>query len=322
MDLNPIVLAIYGNEGNKYHLLFDGKEVCVDNIMVDGEFNEKLLKLKTHLENQWKINTKRPFIIIGNYNPCGESISFAHTDYGTVRAVLACTSHGVAQDYQIGCRGNVVDNHFIKKFGPGWTFTEKFLVGTEEFIKNVMDGEKQNDDQVDDYLACKGDPSDTEIQINLDTRKREEDKEEGTMATPIKIDISDDCSKFPELLAIMNIDKKTQEQKNEFMKILKEMIDDPNEFCEFTDNTGKFDWSNQSLTQFRCYKNERIAENYRFDKYQKHHEQNVGYINNKSAFKPNQCEILTCKHNYSLESKTGGKNYKNLKGVWWIGYKY
>ena len=48
----------------------------------------------------------------------------------------------------------------------------------------------------------------------------------------------------------------------------------------------------------------------------------MGYINNKSAFKPNQCEILTCKDNYRLEYKTGGKNYKNLKGVWWIGYKY
>lgn len=322
MDLNPIVLAIYGNEGNKYHLLFDGNEVCVDNIMVDGEFNEKLLKLKTHLENQCKINTKRPFIIIGNYNPCGESISFAHTDYGTVRAVLACTSQEVDKDYQVGCRGNAVDNHFVKKFGSEWKFPEKFLVGTKEFIENVMEGELQNDNQVEDYLACEGDQSDKEIQINLYTRKREEDKEEGTVATPIKIDISDDCSKFPELLEFMNIDKKTPEQKNEFMKILKEMIDDPNEFCEFTDNTGKFDWSNQSLTQFRCYTNERIAENYRFDKYQKNHEQNMGYINNKSAFKPNQCEILTCKHNYRLEYKTGGKNYKNLKGVWWIGYKY
>lgn len=318
--LNPIILAIYGNEGNKYHLLYDDKEKCVDNIMIDGEFNEKLSKLITYLKNK-KINTKRPFIIIGNYNPCGESISFAHTDYGTVRAVFACTSRGVSQDYQIGCRENAVNNHFIKKFGPEWTFPEKFLVGPKEFIKNVMDGEKQNDDQVDDLLACGGNLSDEEIQINLDYRNRKEAKEEGTIAIPIKLIIPDDCSKFSELEAIMNNQKKTQEQRNYFMKILKEMVDNEDEFCECIDKTGKFDWSKQSIEQFRCYKKDNVAENYRFEKYQKNHEMNVPYINNKNKIKPNQCEILTCKDNYKLK-KNGEKPYKNLKNTWWIGYKY
>tara|TARA_B110000858_G_scaffold187631_1_gene232153 strand:+ start:1458 stop:3920 length:2463 start_codon:yes stop_codon:yes gene_type:complete len=321
MDLNPIVLAIYGNEGNKYHLLFDGKEMCVDNIMVNGEFNEKLLKLKTHLENLLKINTKRPFIIIGNYNPCGESISFAHTDYGTVRAVLACTSQEVDKDYQVGCRGNAVDNHFVKKFGSEWKFPEKFLVGTKEFIENVMEGELQNDNQVDDYLACEGDQSDKEIQINLDYRQREEEFNNGTVATPIKLVIIDDCSKFSELSAIMNIQKKTTEQKNDFMKILKEMYDN-DELYEFTDKTGKFDWSNQSLIQFRRYQEGYKAETYRFKNYQNHHEQNVEYINNKSKIKPNQCEILTCKDHYKLKYNNGTKTYNNLKNTWWIGYKY
>lgn len=320
MDLNPIVLAIYGNEGNKYHLLYDGNDECVDDIMVDGEFNEKLLKLKRHLENN-KVNTNRPLMIFGNYNPCGESISFAHTDYGLVHAVLSCTSQGVYQDYQVGCRGNAVNNHFVKKFGTDWKFPEKFLVGTKEFIENVMEGERQNDNQVEDYLACQEDQSDKEIQINLDCKKREEEFENGTVAIPIKVTISHDCSKFPEILAIMNNQKKTQEQKNDFIKILKEMYDDEDEFCDIDDKTGKFDWSKQSLNQFRCYQEEHIAKNYRFEKYQKNHEMKFPYINNKGKIKPNQCEILTCKDNYKLKKK-GDKTYKNLKNTWWIGYKY
>ena len=45
MNYKPIVLAIYGNQGNKYHLMYDNKEEEISRIMNKGQFNEKLHKM-------------------------------------------------------------------------------------------------------------------------------------------------------------------------------------------------------------------------------------------------------------------------------------
>ena len=52
-DYNPLVLAIYGNEGEKYHLLgHDIEEKEMSDIMGEGEFNNKLDNLFTHLKKK------------------------------------------------------------------------------------------------------------------------------------------------------------------------------------------------------------------------------------------------------------------------------
>jgi len=321
VPLNPIVLAVYGNEGDKYHLLYDDKEDCVDNIMVDGEFNEKLSKLLKHLKKNG-VNTDRPFIIIGNYNPCGESISFAHTDYGTVRAVLACTSRDSAEDYQVGCRDNCVNNHFVKEFGPDWEFPEKFLVGPKKFLENAMEGERQNDEYVDDLIACQGDMSDQEIQINMAYKRNEEQLGTGTVATPIKIEIDTESARYPELKEIMGKERRNEEDKINFMRILKAMVDDDDDDTEMNDKTGKFNWETYKLKEFRCYKKTLIAKNFRFQKYEGSQKVGTPYINNKNKRLPKECEILTCLDTYVLKDKTGKITYKNKKRTWYMGYKY
>ena len=321
VSLNPIVLAVYGNEGHKYHLLYDGIEECVDNIMVEGEFNEKLSKLLKYLKKKI-VNTDRPFIISGNYNPCGESISFAHTDYGPVRAVLACTSRDSAEDYQVGCRGNTVNNHFVKEHGPDWKFPEKFLVGPKKFLENIMEGERQNDGHVDDLIACQGDMSDKEIQINMAYKRNEEQLGTGTVATPIKIEIDPDSLRSSELEEIIRKNRRNEEDKINFMRILKAMVDDDDDDTEMNDKTGKFNWETYKLEEFRCYKNGRIAENYRFEMYQNNHKMDAPYINNTNKILREQCEILTCLNTYVLKDKTGKITYKNKKRTWYMGYKY
>jgi len=321
INLNPIVLAIYGNEGNKYHLLYDQKEEVVDHVMTNGEFNTKLSKLLKYL-NQKGINTQRPFIIIGNYNPTGESISFAHTDYGAPRAVMACTSGKVFSDYQIACRGNLVNTHFKKK-DPSWTFSEKYLIGPENFIKNVNEGEQQNDDYVDYLIASSdGESTNQEIQLKMAYKRSEEQLGTGTVATPIKIEIDPDSPGYSELEEIMRKNRKNEEDYSNFMRILKEMVDDDDDDTEIIDKTSKFNWETQKLKQFRCYKTGHKEESYRFDKYDNHHVGNAPYINNKNKILREQCEILTCLNRYVLKDKTGKQLYRNKKRTWYIGYKY
>ena len=82
-NYKPIILGIYGNEGNKYHLQYDDQDYEVSHIMDNGEFNIKIEKVLEHLKIKG-VNINRPFIIIGNYTPTGESLSFVNYTYGTV----------------------------------------------------------------------------------------------------------------------------------------------------------------------------------------------------------------------------------------------
>ena len=118
---------------------------------------------------------------------------------------------------------------------------KKYLVGNQKFLKNAMEGERQNDNHVEDLRACGDDHSEQEIQINMDYLKKCEEINNGSMAIPIMIRIGSECSKYPELLAIMDNDKKTtQEERCMFLSILKEMDEDPEEPCNVCDKSNKF----------------------------------------------------------------------------------
>ena len=99
---DPIVLAVYGNRGDKYHLMckeYDVEE-SIDTYMGKGEFNIKLERLLRWLQRGQGISIERPFIILGNYNPTGESLSFVNTAYGTVRGNVRLASTTREEDYQ------------------------------------------------------------------------------------------------------------------------------------------------------------------------------------------------------------------------------
>lgn len=321
-DYNPIVLGIYGNQGCKYHLFVDGiEEKCVDTIMGDGEFNCKLYNLIQHLKRNG-CNTNRPFIIIGNYTPTGESLSYVNYKYGTVRSVSRLISTNAEEDYQTACRGNYMNTKFLEN-DREWIADEKFLIGDEEFIKNALSYEEENDKRIDTLTESNNDtdsnniilPSPNNISVNI---------VRGTPAIPIKIDVDIDDKNYEKLIEIANKPRRTSDEKKDFLKLLKESVEDPVSDFKLNDKTGKFDLDNITLVDFRCYKREsKIIKGYwKFKNYENNFKSETSFINNTSNHRAKQCEVLVCKDKYIIQNKKGDVIEKNSKTTWWIGYKY
>ena len=316
----PIVLGIYGNQGDKYHLFIHGEETkCVDEIMGEGEFNCKLFNLIKHL-NSKEYNTERPFIIIGNYTPTGESLSYVNYEYGTVRGVIRLISTNAEEDYQSVCRGNYMNTKFLEH-NSKWTPPDKFLIGHTSFIENALSYEAENDARIDAFNVTSESDSNhiilpSPIPIN---------NINGTTATPIKIKLDISHPKIKELIDIASKSKRKVTDKIEFLKKLQVCCEDPEIECEFTDKSLKFDWTNMELVDFRCYKQKDkppTKGNWKFKNYQTNFRTEKPFINYTSNHKAGQCEILVCKDFYIIKNKDNEVIEKNFQSEWWIGYKY
>jgi hypothetical protein len=322
---NPIVLGIYGNEGEKYHLLYDNQQQEVSHIMDKGEFNIKLEKLFTKLRTD-NINMNRPFIIIGNYNPTGESLTFVNYSYGTVRGNIRLISTNAEEDYQEASRSNYMATKFIEN-DPYWIMPEKYLIGPIKFIDNAMSYEAENDARIDYMLENNGN-RDTEISLPSFSNDSNTNSSNGIVAIPIKITISDINQPLVVQMRelIQNNVHRTEEQKKEFMNILEEYVKkgmDSGE-CEFEDKTGKFSFDNYKINTLRGYiqKEESPKKgHWKFKNYLDHFNTDTTFINDKNKIQINQCEILTCIDNYIIKDN-GVIIEKNAKNTWWIGYKY
>lgn len=334
MEFNPIVLGIFGNQGEKYHLFMSEMRVMnqisdtVDKIMGDGEFNCKLYNLIKFLkENGY--NTDRPFIILGNYTPTGESLSYVNYEYGTVRGVIRLISTNAEEDYQTACRGNYMNTKFLENDSK-WIAPEKFLIGQENFINNSLSYESENDARID-YLSTKSN-SDTSLStIIVPSCSYETKVQKGITAIPIKIIVDTDDKNFDLMMEIAERPRRTAEEKIKFLELLKESKNNPESDFEVVDKTGKFDWgdSNRSaigmeLKDFRCYtKDCQLTKGYwKFKNYQNNFTTEVSFINNTSNHEALQCEILICKDKYIIKNDSGDVIEKNSKNTWWIGYKY
>jgi len=319
----PIVLGIYGNQKDKYHLFIKGvEEKCVDDIMGDGEFNCKLHNLIKHLESSG-INTKRPFIVIGNYTPTGESLSFVNYEYGTVRSVVRLISTNAEEDYQSACRGNYMNTKFIEKLGSDWKSPVKYLIGHKKFITNSLSYEAENDARIDSFDNISRDTNPNNIVLPSSTKK--ESSSNGTVAIPIKINIGDKDNKdVKKLIEIASQRIREEDDKIEFLEILKKCCKDEEIDCSIEDKTGKFDWAKMKLEDFRCYKKDFSPPKkgyWKFKNYQNNFITEQPFINNTSNHVAGQCEILICNYKYVLKNKDGTKDI-NHTTTWWMGYKY
>ena len=318
---NPIVLGIYGNQKDKYHLFIKGvEEKCVDDIMGDGEFNCKLHNLIKHFKSSG-INTKRPFIVIGNYTPTGESLSFVNYEYGTVRSVVRLISTNAEEDYQSACRGNYMNTKFIEKLGSDWKSPVKYLIGHKKFITNSLSYEAENDARIDSFDNISRDTNPNNIVLPSSTKK--ESSSNGTVAIPIKINIGDkDNEDVKKLIEIASQRIREEDDKIEFLEILKKCCEDEEIDCSIEDKTGKFRWD-MILGDFRCYKEKSKLEkgNWKFKNYQNNFITEQPFINNTSNHVAGQCEILICNYKYVLKNKDGTKDI-NHTTTWWMGYKY
>jgi hypothetical protein len=328
-EYNPIVLGIYGS---KYHLFHDNRESDVTQLMGNGEFNVKLERLINTLK-QKGICINRPFIVIGNYSPTGESLTFVNVNYGTVKSAIRLISTTPEEDYQMASRENYMCTKFLER-DPNWVMSEKYLIGDQMFIDNAMSYEAENDARIlrlrqDQQCENKNNAIDN-IQLSSSETSLA-DCSLHNVAVPIRfaIDRSDPIVK--KMLAIAEKLKRTEDEKAEFLRLLKKYIDSGE--CDFTDVTRKFDFNKIKVTGgFRSYRkneekeeNEKYKEkekNWRFRSYKNHFEAKTPFINNNNAIKQNECEILTCIDTFIIKDTNGNESFKNLKSVWWIGYKY
>tara|TARA_X000001036_G_scaffold406610_1_gene415436 strand:- start:2559 stop:4835 length:2277 start_codon:yes stop_codon:yes gene_type:complete len=323
-DYDPIVLGIFGNQGKKFHLYINGRPTeCVDHIMKNGEFNEKLIKLFNYLRSN-NINIERPFIIIGNYNPTGESLTFVHSEYGTVRCNCKLISTTVQKDYQEAARGNYMKTKFLEQDSL-WISPEKYLIGPKQFIENALDNERENDARVENMLQRQN----TEPTTNdtfLPEHNRTQQNTTGTTAIPIKIMINPNQNdKTKVLIEIANKLRRTEEDKKIFLHLLKECIEDDEIECEAEDKTGKFNFNTFTLKDFRCYRKKEQPPpigQWKFPCYQNHFAYESPFINDTSNHEAGECEILVCKDLYIIKDSGGNIRERNTSTTWWIGYKY
>lgn len=317
---NAMVLGIYGNEGNKYHLHYDDVDVEVSHIMNKGQFNEKLDKLLSHLKSD-NVSLDRPFIIIGNYIPTGESLTFVSYTYGTLRSNTRLISTNAEEDYQEGCRSNFMDTKFIEN-NPNWVMPEKFLIGPENFINNALSYEVENDARI---IGFETNPNtSSSVNINITNHQTLQDSG-GIVAIPVRITVDRSDPNIQELMKIIEIERKTDEDKFKFLKNLKKCVDDEEIGCEFEDKSGKFDFERQTLTLFRTYRKKEEGPKkgqWKFKNYQDHFAVETSFINSKNDIEANQCEILTCMDVFILRDENGKIIEKNDRSVWWMGYKY
>ena len=309
-----IVLGIYGNEGNKYHLFMGNDCQEVSHIMVSGEFNMKLEKLFTHLRSR-NVDLNGPFIMIGNYKPTGESLTFVNSSYGTVRGNIRLISTNAEENYQEACRANYMTTKFVEK-DPNWVMPEKFLVGPANFIEDVLSYERENDARID-FFATRGNVYESTINIPDNSQSVSDGNRIGIVAIPIKLEMDFTSEPVKEIVEILKTKRnRTKEDKARILSLLKKGME--NYDIIVYDQTGK--WKNDidrfTLEFVRGFTNTSNEQNWRFESYQNCHEMKTGYINNTTAIKPNECELLACMDTYRNGS------FVNPKLRWWIGYKY
>jgi hypothetical protein len=313
MDYNPIVLLIYRS---KKRLLYDGKDEIVDMIMGKGEeFNVGIQNIIYYLENRG-VNTKRPFLIIGNYFTNGESISYVNSNISLeaiVRGNIRLISTNPTEDYQEASRSCFKKTRFLEE-DPNWTQPTKFIVGPEKYIKNIGEVSAINDKFIDDLG--------TQLNDNIAVIPKPvviKQDSNGIIATPVKIVIDWGEADTKELRDIASKTKRTVADKEKFLRILQKLNNDINSDCEIHDKIGKFkdNIENFTLNGFRAYKKGLINANYRFDHYEESYTLNQSYMNAKGDHVANQCEVLMAFDKWILPN---GKT--NSKSIVWVGYKY
>lgn len=322
-EYNPIVLGIYGS---KYHLFDKGRdEIIVDNEMGDGEFNEKLYNLKKYLEGIG-INTNRCWIIIGNYSPTGESISFVNYKYGTVKSVIRLISTNAEEDYQASARGNYMNTKF-KKNDSDWIQPIKYLIGEKACINNALSYERENDARIDSFSDQSLNTNTNNVILPEIVSESQTRINTGNTSIPVKIKMDTNTVHNPyykELIDIASKKKRTEDDKTCFIKLLQKCIDDEEIDCEINDKSGKLDLKNIELNGFRCYnktcKNEKGY--WKFQSYKSNFEAGLPFINSTGTHSIGQCEILVCQEYYILKDVNGKTIEKNPPSEWWLSYKY
>lgn len=297
------------------------------------ELNDKIDKTLNYLA-ALHININVPVIIMGNYKPTGESITFVNFTYGPLRSVTFIPgSYSTPDiDYQVFCRENYMISKFVEH---DQTFTppEKIICGYNQNIANALIIEKRNDDRIDEFRANKTDDSSAFVPIISPTEIATSANHEN-ISIPMKIQIEDmEDDNVIALFDILKKEKRSKEDKKNIMGfILKGRLANA---IVITDKTGKFldNFERCSLKVVRTYSKhtereiqDRIEEkgekykpfenDWRFQQYEANHNQNSPYLNYPTDIEQWECQLYACNDRYVYEG------FVNPKQRMWLSYRF
>lgn len=288
------------------------------------EVNNKINDIFVYLLSKGE-SLKRPVIIMGNYKPTGESITFVHYKYGTLRSGTVLPSPGMTREkaYQAYLRICFMDTKFVEH-DKDFVHPIKFMIGYQKQIDDAVNYELQNDQRIlglqDPIPPVPPIPSVDQSDTNLG------------ISIPISIaieDMSDDV--IQTLWEHLAKKQRTSQDKQDILNLLDVSV--KLGLATLDDPTGKFDFASYTLLHVRTWKKhtqEEIADRnaelggdcepfestYRFREYHSKHTIKEPYINNKAAMQAKTCEILVAYHKYEY------KGFTNHKSRIWLSYKY
>ena len=214
-------------------------------------------------------------------------------------------------------------NYKFVEENPNWVMPEKYLIGSRRFLADALSYEAENDARIDMLCARTTDNMDEPILLSSNRENTSRTETRGIVSIPIRITVDTGDSIVKEILEILDKKQRTAEDKMNLLHKLKKYKESGE--CQFEDTIGKFNFDDFTINVVRCYKKkDKEPEKgvWKFSSYENHFKMNTGFMNDVNIIAKNECEILTCKDTYLLKNENGVEIEKNLKSVWWIGYKY
>lgn len=293
------------------------------------ELNNKIFDILEYIKKKGE-SIDRPILIMGNYKPTGESITFVNFKYGTIRSdtLLPTCAQTREKHYQGFLRSCYMDTKF-RENSPGNRFDHppKWIIGSQRSINDAVSYEKENDERI---FRMKDAPGVELCKAIVPLSYTEDDI--SNISVPIKFMILDmDDILVSKLREIFIKERRSKDDKKEILNLLYEMINSGT--ATYSDPTGKFNFTGFVVEDVRCWKrktkeeiDERIKnqnsnykpheDDWRFSNYDSNHTVKSPYLNDKRHINTNQCEV------YAAYDKYEYKGFVNHKSCIWISYRF
>ena len=341
-DYNPICIGLYrGNINVRYKNILSqivNKQETFEILDSSKEMNEKISNILIGLKAKGE-NIDRPVLIMGNYRPTGESITFVNYKYGTIRSQTIFPSTGQTRemDYQNYLRICYMTSKFVEN-NSSFVSPSKWMIGYSKNIQNAINYELENDKRIDEMgknntfnmtRKRKYEPDGNDemmecIQSDEDVSTTCSDND---IACPGKFCVEDiECEDYMKMRKLFSKSIRTPEDKYNILQYMKKMLANgsasvsfpllENDDIQTPLNSDVYILSVvRTFKEKKTYSNKELQKNYRFRSYDKAFSLKEPYLNDKDAVQRKQCEILVAFDKYKYD------NYINNKTVIWIGYR-
>lgn len=330
----PILIGLYRG---KINLMYkDSKNKTQEKEYADfsengseKELNEKIDDILRYLTSL-SININVPLIIIGNYKPTGESITFVNYTYGPLRSVILIpgVSSTPETDYQTFCRANYMLTKFLEH-NKHFVSPDKIICSYRKNIENALIIEKRNDDRIDELMTNQTAETSAVVLPHIPHNITVENND--NISSPVKIQIEDiEDEHVIKLFGILDKKKRSEEDMKNILDSIAQGL--KTNAINIIDKTGKFNAEYFTLKIVRTYrkktddevqaKKDEMGENYkphegdwRFSQYEANHNLNMPYLN-YPQIKQFECQLYACNDRYSYEG------FVNPKQRMWLSYRF